>query len=355
MKRIFTLLLITIASASFGQIASYNMSGIAQPATTVPASSSDPNASASNMARGAGITATSGANSINSRNWSTNTSAESGKFLEFTITPSATHNLSIASLTFNGRRTSTGPTTIELFTQNGAEAEVSRGTISPTTSDANYTIPFAYNTNGAPLTFRIYGYNASSGTGTFRINSLSVNGNVPLPITLTSLKASTLGQEVILDWSTTEASNFSHFSVERSYDAISFEAIGRVDGTFTTSEANTTYQFTDSSPNFGTNYYRLKQVDIDGSYEYSRIISANMTETSPIVIYPNPSTDFIRIKNGEKEAIKSYEIYTNYGRLIRKSDEPVNEITIQNLPSGIYFLQLKNERNSLINRRFIKI
>ncbi|MDP5140663.1 MAG: T9SS type A sorting domain-containing protein, partial [Spirosomaceae bacterium] len=117
----------------------------------------------------------------------------------------------------------------------------------------------------------------------------------------------------------------------------------------------TAYQFVDQTPNFGVNYYRLKKVDIDGTSDYSRIITANMIEASPIVIYPNPSSDFIRIKNGEKEAIKSYEIYNISGRLIRQNESPATEIKIQDLPSGMYFLQLKNERNVLINRRFVKI
>ncbi|MDP5140662.1 MAG: hypothetical protein NWP83_09375, partial [Spirosomaceae bacterium] len=57
-----------------------------------------------------------------------------------------------------------------------------------------------------------------------------MNSNSPLPVTLTSFKASTLGQEVILDWETTDESNFSHFSVQRSLDPRNgFEAIGRVD------------------------------------------------------------------------------------------------------------------------------
>ncbi len=180
------------------------------------------------------------------------------------------------------------------------------------------------------------------------------NSGSPLPVTLTSFKASTLGQEVILDWESSNESNFSHFSVERSNDARSFEAIGRVEALANSISEKTAYQFVDQTPNFGINYYRLKQVDIDGSSEYSRIITANMTEASPIVIYPNPSADFIRIKNGEKEAIKSYEIYDNAGKLICKSDNPTNEITVRDLQSGIYFLQLTNDRNLLINRRFVK-
>jgi hypothetical protein len=80
-----------------------------------------------------------------------------------------------------------------------------------------------------------------------------------------------------------------------------------------------------------------------------------MTESSPIVIYPNPSVNFIRIKNGEREAIKSYGIYNQAGRLIRQSESSVNEIIVQDLPNGMYFLRLTNDRNVQINRRFIKI
>jgi hypothetical protein len=182
-----------------------------------------------------------------------------------------------------------------------------------------------------------------------------LNSNSPLPVTLTSFKALTLGQEVILDWTASNESNFSYFLVERSKDAKVFEAIGRVDALAKSILDKENYQFIDILPSFGANYYRLRQTDIDGSYEHSRIITVNMTETSSIVIYPNPSVDYIRIKNGEKEGIKLCSIYNQAGRLILQSEHSVNEITIQNLPSGVYFLQLTNDQNMQINRRFVKI
>lgn len=222
----------------------------------------------------------------------------------------------------------------------------------------SYNLPSS--ANNSNLSFRIRFDNilrSCTAAPNLRIDDFIVfYGSEPFPVTITSFSASTLGQQVILNWTTADESNFSHFSVERSFDPRNgFEAIGRIDAKASTLSDKTAYQFVDQTPNFGVNYYRLKQVDIDGSAEYSRIITANMTETSPIVIYPNPAADFIRLKNGEKEAIKSYEIYNSAGRLIRQNDNPVSEIKIQDLPSGMYFLQLKNERNVLINRRFIKI
>ncbi len=246
-----------------------------------------------------------------------------------------------------------------------AFATVSGSTITGTSADAsnsgtNVSFPFVASNSPCVKTLIITsrsGPNAQTNPSLqlTAIGDMSgLNNTSPLPVTLTSFKSSTLGQEIMLDWTTADESNFSHFSVERSYDAKNFEAIGRVDAKALANTSETAYQFVDQTPNFGINYYRLRQVDIDGSYAYSRIISANMTETSPIVIYPNPSADFINIKNGEKESIISYQIYDNAGRLMQHNEHPVSEILIQDLPSGAYVLRLINERKDLINRRFVK-
>lgn len=197
----------------------------------------------------------------------------------------------------------------------------------------------------------------SSGTSTTTYNgSNTSNGNTPgpFPVTLISFKGFTLGRQVVLDWKTTDALNFSHFSVERSRDAQSFEAIAQINAIAASSNLEVSYQYVDEQPNFGINYYRLRQVDIDNGFEYSKIIAVSMTEASPIIIYPNPATESLKINYGEDEKIKSYGIYNSTGKLIRESNALPEAINIQDLPTGLYTLQFLNQDNVHINRKFIK-
>lgn len=92
-------------------------------------------------------------------------------------------------------------------------------------------------------------------------NRIFSNGNTPspLPVTLTSFASSTLGQEVILDWTTTDESNFRHFSVERSFDPRNgFEAIGRIDARAVTTIDKTTYRFVDHNSQFRVKLLPIK-------------------------------------------------------------------------------------------------
>ena len=95
--------------------------------------------------------------------------------------------------------------------------------------------------------------------------------------------------EVILRWETASEEDNSHFVVERSADGNSFEAIGTVAGNGTTSEINH-YSLVDKDPYYGYNYYRLKQVDFDGDYEYSQIetVIISSQDVPDVIIYPNP-------------------------------------------------------------------
>ncbi|MBX7225900.1 MAG: T9SS type A sorting domain-containing protein [Chitinophagales bacterium] len=116
-----------------------------------------------------------------------------------------------------------------------------------------------------------------------------------LPIELLSFLGWNDGPINRLEWVTASEFNNDYFIVERSVNARDFDAIGTVDAVGN-SQVNTKYPFVDSTPNFGINYYRLKQVDNDGKYTYSKIIAiernSGSTFNSGIVGYrPNPTVD----------------------------------------------------------------
>jgi hypothetical protein len=112
----------------------------------------------------------------------------------------------------------------------------------------------------------------------------------PLPITLVSFKISTTdSNSVELIWATASERNFDKFVIEKSRDGLTFQSIGEVKGIGTSSTLQN-YSFTDVNPVSGTNYYRLKSVDLDNSFAYSKTIFTSFEgEKKTFSVYPNPS------------------------------------------------------------------
>jgi N-acetylneuraminic acid mutarotase len=120
-----------------------------------------------------------------------------------------------------------------------------------------------------------------------------------IPVELTSFVASTSEGKVVLNWTTATETNNHGFQVERN-TGNGFEALGFINGAGTTTEVRS-YSFSDNSPVVGRSIYRLKQVDFDGSYEYSNEIVVNLDNTKPTSFsmeqnYPNPFNPTTNIK-----------------------------------------------------------
>src|SRR5258708_40341589 len=94
---------------------------------------------------------------------------------------------------------------------------------------------------------------------------LDLNGNFVLPVGLLSFDAEKKGASVLLTWKTAQEQKSDRFEIERSADGISYHLIGTLAASGNTSMV-TSYSFTDHQPLDGINYYRLKQVDIDGLF-----------------------------------------------------------------------------------------
>ena len=112
------------------------------------------------------------------------------------------------------------------------------------------------------------------------------NGNVVLPVKLISFNATPVNNsKVVLQWKTETENNSSHFIVERSRDSMNFASIVSVNATGRNG-GGSSYNIADNAPANGVNYYRLKMVDRDGSFEYSRVIAANVngTKQPPVMI-----------------------------------------------------------------------
>jgi autotransporter-associated beta strand protein len=169
-----------------------------------------------------------------------------------------------------------------------------------------------------------------------------------LPIELVNFKANPLNKEVLLTWRTASERNNSHFSIEKSTDGQRFQAIGQVSGKGTTYEM-TDYRFTDTAPAAGLNYYRLKQVDFDGGYSYSPIVSVRFGKVPVIQVYPNPAREEITLLLPEDAGEESLiQLFDQHGRLVKTFISDINipetKLNIRDLPAGSYVLKVQTGR-----------
>lgn len=135
-----------------------------------------------------------------------------------------------------------------------------------------------------------------------------------LPIVLASFGAQTLTQGVELSWSTASEDNFDKFIIEHSVDGQNFDSLGFITGAGNSKQL-LSYSFIDSSPIIGKNYYRLKSVDYDLSFEYSPLVVAEFTGSKNVMVYPNPSSgNFINVRtNFSPQEGDHIEIYDHLG------------------------------------------
>ena len=175
--------------------------------------------------------------------------------------------------------------------------------------------------------------------------------NTSVPVELITFNATVQDNSVILNWNTaTETNNFQYI-IERSSDKVNFSEVGSVNGKGTTSEKQS-YSFIDKNLSSGEYYYRLKQVDFDGSFSYSRIVSSEVTVIREFVLhqnYPNPFNPSTTISFGlPTEAVVNISVFNVIGQeistpLINKQySAGVYQINFDahSFTSGIYFYKI---------------
>lgn len=176
--------------------------------------------------------------------------------------------------------------------------------------------------------------------------------SAPLPIELAYFGGYNENENNYLQWTTASEVNNYYFEVERSNDLKTYNRIGKVPGNGTTSVQHT-YTFTDINAPAGISYYRIKQFDFNGDFEYTYIISVERrTNILTAKIFPNPSNDLISIKSDENLnwEITSLALGTD---LIRMDN--TLEVDISSLPAGIYLVKLFNSMNEFLSsQKFVK-
>ena len=174
-----------------------------------------------------------------------------------------------------------------------------------------------------------------------------------LPVTYSNFTARfTEANQVVVSWATSTEQNNAYFGVERSNDAITFAELGRVMGKGTTT-GRQTYAFTDETPGAGWNYYRLKQVDTDGTTAYSRPVAVlnESSMDSQLSIYPNPANAEVNVRL--KNAVQSASLIDARG--VRQAVVVSNgAVNVANLMSGLYVLEVQTANGQTLRQRLVK-
>jgi len=188
----------------------------------------------------------------------------------------------------------------------------------------------------------------------FFCNPLS---NPILPIELTFFTGKAIDGNIQLHWRTETEQNNAHMIVERSADGEKFVAIGRVKGAGTTVEPQE-YTFVDKRPNWGTNYYRLRQVDTDGTEHLHEVIQVQLSaKTQQLKVVPTLVNETMNLQMAKPLAqAGQVVILTLTGKIIWTGILPEQAqqfgISTTHLPAGTYFVQVRGQR--IHTARFVK-
>jgi len=185
----------------------------------------------------------------------------------------------------------------------------------------------------------------------------------PLPVTLLDFNGIYKNDNVLLSWITASELNTDYFEVQRSYNSIDFDVVGIVDskGNSITTQF---YSLTDYSPVFPANnylYYMLRNVDYDGEFYLSKIISVTDNEYYNIEIFPNPTNEklFIKFNDNSYETL-NIKIFNNIGLLymdLKINPHTTGEqmIDLSQLSSGLIFIVIENNGTILKTQPIIKL
>jgi len=195
--------------------------------------------------------------------------------------------------------------------------------------------------------------NTTSGTitapltafGEYTLASVTVLN--PLPVELLHFTAEPAGDEVALDWATASEVGHAAFVIERSGDGKVFDYLAKIEGDGQDRYEEKQYQHMDQRPLAGTSYYRLKQIDLDGTVTYSDIVSVTMegVKGGDVTLFPNPAREWVTVSSNERLVDPEILLFNTAGQRVPlqyTADEFQIELPVQQLPAGIYFLRLQN-------------
>ncbi|MPR33053.1 T9SS type A sorting domain-containing protein [Salmonirosea aquatica] len=186
-----------------------------------------------------------------------------------------------------------------------------------------------------------------------RSTTASVTG-APNPVSLISFTAQKEAQTAVLSWSTAEEINSDRFEVEHSLNGKNWRMIGSVAARGNSSSTQW-YTFTDADPADGSNLYRLRMVDRDGTFDYTRARSLEFDIRLETALYPNPVSERLLLKAGDLSQIRRVELYNASGKSVLESEAiTASGIDVKGLPTGFYVVRVTRTNGSTDTFKVLK-
>lgn len=178
---------------------------------------------------------------------------------------------------------------------------------------------------------------------------------IALPVNLLSFKVRELSNGINeLVWATTQEKNNDFFEIEVSTDARNFYKISLVKGHGNLNFQHN-YNFVDTNPLADLVYYRLKQVDFDGAFEYSKIVAVqNRGLANAFVVYPNPVQGELALKLHDSKIVKRTSMFDSNGMKVFFQNSSSRLLQIADLKSGIYVINVETTDGKSFRQRFLK-
>ncbi len=185
--------------------------------------------------------------------------------------------------------------------------------------------------------------------GTLTAGVVTIYGpSSALPVKLVSFSVSAENGIHVLSWETASEINNDYFVIEHSLNGFEFSELGRVEGTGSSSMLQE-YSFEHEADKNGDHYYRLRQVNVDGNFQYSNIVSVTTLAEDKITFFPSPTKGKITLT----ETVAGIVVYNLKGKEVLRSKEVSNSFDLAALPNGIFFIKI-NE-NSVLTQKLIII
>lgn len=207
--------------------------------------------------------------------------------------------------------------------------------------------------NAGPIFFVLEYY---ENTGDQRITFDFIS--IILPVEWGRVFGKACGESNCLTWETLQEKNTSHFTVERSYDGQEWIPVGDAMAAQGFSTESTSYQFYDATFMQERSFYRVKQVDLDGSMDYSEIIRINNHSfKSKMIPYPNPTLDRVRFYSAEEVLmiqVTSIDARINLRANVEQVDQNLYELDFSQMQSSHYIItvvtNVSKESHKIIKR-----
>lgn len=224
------------------------------------------------------------------------------------------------------------------------------------TNGATAYSPTSFN-NGTDIAYFQHDFTSGTGVGRgffFTLASTQFN-TTPLPVDLIDYQVVPTENQTALNlWLVENEKDIDYYLIEKSVDGNYWEEVGTVERVVD-NEDQKTYSLEDAQPHYGTSYYRLTEIDMDGEISTQEIRPFKLNAALGLEIYPNPSNGSLNILlSGDKEKVDHIQLMNAMGQtILLKSEFSVNKTEVNSLASGLYTVVLTDVYGNQIIKKVV--